>query len=78
MAERALSIREINAEYGVDRAWVSRLIHSGELPAVQRGRRRWLILRRDWEDFLRRKAVRPETDPVRVVEERLARKRAAS
>ncbi|GAF77548.1 unnamed protein product [marine sediment metagenome] len=73
----AFSLRSLARRYHVDRAIISELVRSGQLPAARIGKRRLLVLRRDWEALLRRKAIRPDSNTVRVVEERLKREAAS-
>jgi excisionase family DNA binding protein len=73
MPERALSIRGINREYGVGRGTVTKAIRAGELPACQLGPRRFIILRRDFESWLHKQAVRPSDFAAARVDEVLER-----
>ena len=53
-------------------------IHQGELPAAQLGPRHIIVLRRDFEDWLRRHAVRPSAHASARVDEVLAREEHAA
>jgi excisionase family DNA binding protein len=75
---KASSIRGLAKIYPVGRERISEFIRSRELPATRLGTRRYLILHADFEELLRRKAIWPEPDPRRVVEERLRREKGAS
>ena len=74
----ALSIRQINREYGVSRDTVSHAIRNGDLPASQLGTKRILVLRRDFEAWLQKHAVRPPDFAAARVEEVLAREAKAA
>jgi len=71
----AFSLRALCRAYGIDASVPSRAIRAGELPAARLGKRRFLILRADWEKFVRRKAVQPDSHAACVVEQRLRRER---
>jgi excisionase family DNA binding protein len=53
----ALTLRAIEREYHVSRAYLSALVRSGELPAIRRGRA-LVVLRSDLEAWWRREALR--------------------
>lgn len=57
MEQLALSCRGIQRQYGIDRRRIASAIASGDLPASRLGVRRLLILRADFEAWLRGHAV---------------------
>jgi len=61
---QGLSVRGLAREYHVDRARLAQAIATGELPAQRLGRRRFLVLRSDAEDWLRRFRVAPSARPA--------------
>lgn len=64
MARHGLTARAIQREYGIRRERIGEAVNAGELPAARLGARRFLILRDDFEAWLRRHAVRPAGDHV--------------
>jgi len=75
---RALSLRSIEAEYGIGRAFVSQLVRGGVLPGIRRGKT-VLVLREDWEQWWRTEAARQreaQGHAAAVVARRLAREEA--
>lgn len=71
----ALSLRGLERAYGYSRLFTSDLVKTGALPATPRGRA-VIVLRRDFEDWMRRNAVRPTAHAERRVAEILERDRA--
>jgi len=57
-----LTIDEIAAQLRVSWFMVKRWIETGELPASKFGKQ-YRILRADYEEFLRRKRIRLDTNP---------------
>lgn len=68
----ASSVRGLNRRYGVSRDFIYDAIARGELPAARIGKRRFLVLHRDFESYLRSLAIRPTSSAEAFVERRLA------
>ena len=78
LVERAaFSIRQISRVYGVGRRTVSDAIRRGELPAAKLTPKRFVILRRDFEAWLRSHAAFPTDHAIARVEAVLAREEQA-
>jgi hypothetical protein len=75
--KHALSLRALSREYGIDRSFLSGLVHSGQLPALRRGRR-IVVLRADFELWFRRHAISTTAHAERVVQERIEREEQKS
>ena len=74
----AFSIRQLAQVYGVGRQTVSAAIRRGDLPAARFGPKRIVVLRSDFETWLRSHAIRPTAHAEDVVERRLERETAAN
>ena len=68
----ALSYRGIERVYGYAREFVGEVVDRGEVPAAPKGRAR-LILRSDWEGWMRRQALGPQTRAEAVADRVLDR-----
>jgi hypothetical protein len=71
----ALSLRGIEREYGYSRTYVAERARAGEIPATPRGRS-LLVLRADFEAYMRAHAIRPAERARQVVDRVLAREAA--
>lgn len=68
----ALSYRGIQRVYGYAREFVGEVVKRGEVPAAPKGRAR-MILRSDWEAWMRRHALRPREHAEAVADRVLER-----
>ena len=71
MVKQALSARGVSEAYGIDRARISAAIADGELSASRLGKRRYVVMVRDVETWLRSYAVRPSLHAEKTVQRRL-------
>ena len=71
----ALSLRGVERVYGFSREFVGARIRAGEIAATPHGRA-LVVLRSDFERWMRAHAVRPTAHAERRVEEILAREAA--
>lgn len=73
----ALSLRGVEREYGFARQFTAKRVRAGDIPATPRGRA-LVILRADFEKWMRDHAIRPTSHAERRVAELLDRERKPS
>ena len=72
MAERALSIRGLTHEYGISREPIMAAVYAGDLTVARLSATRFVVLRSDFEEWLRSKAIPPDEPESSCTPERPA------